>query len=359
MMLLPLQQHLDHLVRTDGGLATGGRSTVDQRHVAVVLSIVGPQRVRARDKKELGSAGIVATAANRHTFGSKTTITHHLPVAKERTTWSSGNGRRQSHMMVPVEEGEDVLPGGGGEEEDEKEDEEDEYYVPSTLDIPLSVKTFMEDDRATDPHNEYDIENIADDYVENITRYFDTIPYCLLRDLHLQDHIRGGTGLPQETQCHQTGKRLHAGSCDHTRQEEEEQSGQRPGLGQHTEEAVGQAPGQDATVARSLHQDAGGGQLLHVSLRQGAVCHISEETRGLHPPSTRKKGKVGGQILRRVHQDDQPSLHVISLDGRKYTKKIFVEKFDKKFEGATGGEESQRSAAAAADQVVVCVPVCL
>lgn len=122
---------------------------------------------------------------------------------------------------------------------------------------------------------------------------------------------------------------------------------------------MGQAPGQDATVARSLHQDAGGGQLLHVSLRQGAVCHISEETRGLHPPSTRKKGKVGGQILRRVHQDDQPSLHVISLDGRKYTKKIFVEKFDKKFEGATGGEESQRSAAAAADQVVVCVPVCL
>lgn len=185
MMLLPLQQHLDHLVRTDGGLATGGRSTVDQRHVAVVLSLVGPQRVHARDKKELGSAGIVATAANRHTFGSKTTITHHLPVAKERTTWSSGNGRRQSHMMVPVEEGEDVLPGGGGEEEDEKEDEEDEYYVPSTLDIPLSVKTFMEDDRATDPHNEYDIENIADDYVENITRYFDTIPYCLLRDLHL------------------------------------------------------------------------------------------------------------------------------------------------------------------------------
>lgn len=50
---------------------------------------------------------------------------------------------------------------------------------------------------------------------------------------------------------------------------------------------------------------------------------------------------------------------VISLHGRKYTKKIFVEKFDKKFEGATGGEESQRSAAAAADQVVVCVPVCL
>lgn len=117
--------------------------------------------------------------------GSKTTITHHLPVAKERTTWSSGKGRRQSPMMVPVEEGEDVLPGGGGEEEDEKEDEEDEYYVPSTWDIPLSVKTFMEDDRATDPHNEYDIENIADDYVENITRYFDTIPYCLLRDLHL------------------------------------------------------------------------------------------------------------------------------------------------------------------------------
>lgn len=82
-------------------------------------------------------------------------------------------------MMVPVEEGEDVLPGGGGEEEDEKEDEEDEYYVPSTWDIPLSVKTFMEDDRATDPHNEYDIENIADHYVENITRYFDTIPYAI------------------------------------------------------------------------------------------------------------------------------------------------------------------------------------
>ena len=54
---------------------------------------------------------------------------------------------------------------------------------------------------------------------------------------------------------------------------------------------MGHAPDQDATVARSLHQDAGGGQLLHVSLRQGAVCHVSEETRGLHPPSTRKEEK--------------------------------------------------------------------
>jgi hypothetical protein len=52
---------------------------------------------------------------------------------------------------------------------------------------------------------------------------------------------------------------------------------------------VRHAPRQDATVARSLHQDAGGDQLLHVSLRKGAVCHVSEETRGLHPPSTRKK----------------------------------------------------------------------
>lgn len=50
---------------------------------------------------------------------------------------------------------------------------------------------------------------------------------------------------------------------------------------------------------------------------------------------------------------------IISLDGRKYIKKIFVEKFDNKFEGAIGGKESQRSAAAAADQVVVCVRVCL
>jgi hypothetical protein len=64
--------------------------------------------------------------------GSKKTIIHHLPVAKERTTRSSGKGRHQSPMVVPVEEEEDVLPGGGGEEKDEKEDEEDEDYVPST-----------------------------------------------------------------------------------------------------------------------------------------------------------------------------------------------------------------------------------
>lgn len=112
--------------------------------------------------------------------GSKKTIIHHLPVAKERTTRSSGKGRHQSPMVVPVEEEEDVLPGGGGEEKDEKEDEEDEDCVPSTWDIPLSVKTFMQDDRATDPHNEYDIENIADDYVENITSYFDTILYAII-----------------------------------------------------------------------------------------------------------------------------------------------------------------------------------
>jgi hypothetical protein len=68
MLLPPPQKHLDHVAGTDGGLATGGRSNVDQRHVAVVLSLVGPQRVRARDNKELGSAGIVTTAANRHTF---------------------------------------------------------------------------------------------------------------------------------------------------------------------------------------------------------------------------------------------------------------------------------------------------
>jgi hypothetical protein len=55
-----------------------------------------------------------------------------------------------------------------------------EDYVPSTWDIPLSVKTFMQDDRATNPHNGYDIENIADDYVENITSYFDTIPYAII-----------------------------------------------------------------------------------------------------------------------------------------------------------------------------------
>ena len=68
MLLPPSQQHLDNVAGTDGGLATGGRSNVDHRHVAVVLSLVGPQRVRPRDKKELGSASIVATAANRHTF---------------------------------------------------------------------------------------------------------------------------------------------------------------------------------------------------------------------------------------------------------------------------------------------------
>jgi hypothetical protein len=58
--------------------------------------------------------------------------------------------------------------------------QEDEDYVPSTWDIPHSVKTFMQDDRATDPHNEYDIENIADDYVENITPYFEAIPYAII-----------------------------------------------------------------------------------------------------------------------------------------------------------------------------------
>jgi hypothetical protein len=55
--------------------------------------------------------------------------------------------------------------------------------------------------------------------------------------------------------------------------------------------SYGARSGPRCDVARSLHQDSGCGQLLHVSLRQGAVCHVSEETCGLHPPSTRKKEK--------------------------------------------------------------------
>ena len=65
------------------------------------------------------------------------------------------------------------------EEEGRRRTKRTNITFPSTWDIPLSVKTFMEDDRATDPHNEYDIENIADDYVDSITRYFDTIPYAI------------------------------------------------------------------------------------------------------------------------------------------------------------------------------------
>jgi hypothetical protein len=124
-------------------------------------------------------------------------------------------------MVVPVEEEEEVLPGGGGEEEDEKEDEEDDDYVPSTWDIPLSVKTFMQDDGATDPHNEYDIENIADDYVENITRYFATIPYTIIEICTFKFFSEEALVFLKK-QCHKTGKRLRAGSGDHTRQEEEE-----------------------------------------------------------------------------------------------------------------------------------------
>ena len=238
-------------------------------------------------------------------------------------------------MVVPVEEEEEVLPGGGGgQKENDKEDAEDEDYVPNPWDIRsrsrLSCKTTGREHHSLLRHH--------------------TLRH--LRDLHLQGLLRGGTGLLQKTQCHQTGKRLRAGSGEHTRQEEEEQSGQRPGPGQHTEEAVGHAPGQDATVARSLHQDAGGGQLLHVSLRKGAVCHVSEETRRLHPPSTRKK--VAKHCVGCIKTTNLPCT-IISLDGRKYTKKIFV----KKFEGPTGGDESQRSAAAAVNHVVVCVRVCL
>ena len=178
MLLPPPQKHLDHMAGTDGGLATDQTSTSVTSLLFSLLSDLSAsvqEIIKSLALRALSQLPPIAIPS-----GSKKTIIHHLPVAKERTTRSSGKGRHQSPMVVPVEEEEDVLPGGGGEEKDEKEDEEDEDCVPSTWDIPLSVKTFMQDDRATDPHNEYDIENIADDYVENITRYFDTIPYAII-----------------------------------------------------------------------------------------------------------------------------------------------------------------------------------
>jgi hypothetical protein len=140
MLLLPPQQHLDHVAGTDGGLATGEQSNVDQRHVAVLLSLVGHQRVHGRDKRELGSAGFVATAANRYTFRQQDDDHSSSARCQGEDDVVVGQGSASvSHGGVGGRRGEVLPGGGGGQEEDEKEDEEDEDYAPSPWDIPLSV----------------------------------------------------------------------------------------------------------------------------------------------------------------------------------------------------------------------------
>ena len=199
MLLPPPQQHLDHVVGTDGGLATGGRSNVDQRHVAVVLSLVGLQRLRARDNKELGSAGIVATAANRHTFRQQDD--DHSSSARcqgeddavvgqgsASVSHDGAGGRRERGAAVRWR-------GGGGRERGRRGRRlRSQHLGHSALGQDFHARRRGDGSPQRVRHRKH-CRRLRREH-HSLLRHH-TLRHH--RNLHLQVLLRGGAGLPQET----------------------------------------------------------------------------------------------------------------------------------------------------------------
>ena len=335
MLLPPPQQHLDHVAGTDGGLATGGRSNIDQRHVAVLLSLVGPQRVRGRDKKELGSAGIVATAANRYTF-------------RQQDDDHSSSARCQGEDDVVVGQGSASVSNGGaggrrgrgaaGRRRRAGGGRERGRRGRRLRSQPLGHSALGQDFHARRPG-------------ENITRYFDTIPYAIFEICTFKVFSEEALVFLKKHNATKLAN-VYVQALVNIRDKRKKNSPanvlalanirrklwgtlrakMRPSLGRYirTLEAANFFMAHSAKVLCAMCQKKHVGCIHHPLEKRWPNCVGCIKTTNL--PCT-----------------------IISLDGRKYTKKIFV----KKFEGPTGGDESQRSAAAAVNHVVVCVRVCL
>jgi hypothetical protein len=290
MLLPPPQQHLDHVAGTDGGLATGEQSNVDQRHVAVLLSLVGHQRVHGRDKRELGSAGFVATAANRYTFRQQDDDHSSSARCQGEDDVVVGQGSASvSHGGVGGRRGRGAAGrrwrAGGGRERGRR--------GRRLRSQPLGHSALGQVFHARRPG-------------ENITRYFDTIPYpifeiCTFKVfseealLFLKKH--NATKLAnvyvqalviiRDKRKKNSSANVLALANIRRKLWGTLRAKMRPSLGRYI---------------RTL--EATNFFMSHSAMVLCAMCQ-KKHVGCIHLPLEKK----GGQILRRVHQDEQPSLH--------------------------------------------------